>query len=89
MVAYLLINLVQGNILKEFDHIGVARASMRRANAAAGWTRISRCWSGGVEMEWCARSNGLPSYKHGPYALTDMETWNQHFRETQRCSVAV
>lgn len=88
-MTYLLINVVQGGILQEFKHIGVARAAMRRANAAAGWARISRCWSGGVEMEWCAASNGLPRYRHGPYALTDMETWDQYFRDTQRCSVAV
>lgn len=84
---YTLVHLKSGVKLAEFRDQRSARAAMRRANKNAGWTRISRSWSGGVELEWCARANGLPDYRHGPYAITDSETWQQYFSETQTVAV--
>lgn len=48
-----------------------ARIALRAMNRKAGWTRISKSFSGGLEMEWCAKSNGLPVYNHAPYAIIE------------------
>ena len=48
-----------------------ALIGMRAANRRCGWTKISMCRVGAIEVEWCARSNGLPEYNYAPFAIAN------------------
>lgn len=67
------------SILTRYSDTGYARRGMRVANRNAGWTRITRCQSGYADMEWCAKSNGLPVYDYGPYVVMHKHYYDQKY----------
>ena len=81
-MAYVVFHLKSGVPLRHYKTEAVARSVMRIYNRNAGWARISRSWCGGVELEWCGRSNGLPSYNHGPYAVCHESVFEQYIRDS-------
>lgn len=81
-MSYILFHLKSGVALREYNSESVARRVMRQYNRNAGWSRISRSWSGHVELEWCAKSNGLPVYKNGPYAICPASVFSDYIAET-------
>lgn len=73
-MTYVLINRNEKgtpNIIKRYRDRKGALIGMRAANRNAGWTRISLASGGIVEMEWCAKSNGLPVYDYAPYVIAN------------------
>jgi hypothetical protein len=89
-MSYVLLNRKQGGspeILARYSSRKGALIGMRSANKNAGWTRITRCASALTDMEWCARSNGLPEYDYGPYVVMAEIHYNQKYR-INLCEVA-
>lgn len=80
-MSYILFHLPSGVALRCYRTEATARSVMRHYNRQAGWARLSRCWSGGVEMEWCAKLNGDSVYKHGPYAICHKTTFEEYIRD--------
>lgn len=68
------------SILKRYTTRKGALIGMRASNRNAGWTRISLGRGGFVEMEWCARDNGLPVYNYGPYVIMNEFIYEQKYR---------
>jgi hypothetical protein len=84
MMSYVLLNRKQGGspeILARYSSRKGALIGMRSANKNAGWTRITRCASALTDMEWCARSNGLPEYDYGPYVIMAEIHYTQKYRK--------
>jgi len=79
---YVLFHLNSGFPLRRYRLESTARATMRHFNRRAGWARMSRTWSGGVELEWCAALNGLPVYKHGPYAICHSSVFEEYIADS-------
>jgi hypothetical protein len=69
------------HVLKRYKDRKGALIGMRASNRNAGWTRISMCHSGIVDMEWCARSNGLPVYDYAPYVIAHEHQFNEKYRK--------
>ena len=64
---YLLLHRLSKVIIKGYATLGRARTGMRVSNRNAGWpNRISRCWGGYAEQEWC--SNGT-DWDYAPYII--------------------
>jgi hypothetical protein len=83
-MGYVLLNRKQGGspeILARYSSRKGAMIGMRSSNKNAGWARISRCASALTDMEWCARSNGLPEYDYGPYVIMAEIHYTQKYRE--------
>lgn len=81
-MSYVLINRrEQGtpSILKRYTTRKGALIGMRASNRNEGWTRISLGRGGIVEMEWCARDNGLPVYNYGPFVIAHEQHYNQRY----------
>ena len=77
-MSWYLINLKEAgtpSIQRVYSERRGAFVGMRAANRNAGWTRISRCFGGIADTEWCAKSNGLPVYDYAPYAVVH----SQHY----------
>ena len=66
-------------ILRRYNDRKGALIGMRASNRNAGWTRISLAHSAHTEMEWGARSNGLPVYDYGPYVIMHQHIYNQKY----------
>jgi hypothetical protein len=74
------------DILRRYSSRKGALIGMRASNRNAGWSRISLCHGGIVDMEWAARSNGLPVYDYAPYVIAPEYHFNQRYPLFQ-CSV--
>jgi len=82
-MSYVLLCRNQGgkpDVLARYKTRKGATIGMRAGNKNAGWTRISRCSSSLTDMEWCARSNGLPVYDYGPYVIMHEHYYNQKYQ---------
>ena len=87
-MAYVMFNrneLGIPHVIRRYDTRKGAVIGMRAANRNAGWTRISMCSGGICEMEWCAKTNGLPVYEYAPYVIAH----EVHFEEKYRLNELV
>lgn len=67
------------HILKTYATRKGALIGMRASNRNAGWTRVSLCYGGICQTEWCARSNGLPVYDYAPYVIANQYLYDQKY----------
>lgn len=72
------------DILARYKTHKGAVIGMRASNRNAGWTRISLCGTAHLEMEWCARSNGLPVYDYAPYGIMHEHIYNQKYLKQEQ-----
>ena len=82
-MTYVLINRNEKgtpSILKRYTSRKGALIGTRASNRNAGWTRISLGRGGICEMEWAAKSNGLPVYDYAPYVITNEQYYNDKYR---------
>jgi hypothetical protein len=82
-MSYVLLCRKQGgkpDVLARYATHRGAMLGMRASNKNAGWTRITRASSSLTEMEWCARTNGLPVYDYGPYVIMHEHYYNQKYQ---------
>lgn len=66
-------------ILRRYNSRKGALIGMRASNRNAGWTRISLSCGGICEMEWAAKSNGLPVYDYAPYVIANEHIYQQKY----------
>ena len=82
-MTYVLINRNEKGtptILKRYKDRKGALIGMRASNRNAGWTRISLARGGICEMEWAAKSNGLPVYDYAPYVIANEVYYIEKYR---------
>jgi hypothetical protein len=73
-MTYVLLNRKESGrptIIRQYSTRRGALVGMRISNRNAGWARIGRRSSGIYDMEWCAKTNGLPIYDYAPYVIAE------------------
>lgn len=71
-------------VLRRYQRLHGARIGMRISNRNAGWARISRAANGLTEMEWCAKTNGLPIYDYGPYVVMNEQSFAARYNSSTK-----
>lgn len=68
------------HILKTYATRKGALIGMRASNRNAGWRRVSLCYGGICQIEWCSTwSNGLPLYDYAPYVIANQYLYDQKY----------
>lgn len=75
------------SVIRRYQTHRAALIGMRASNRNAGWTRISRAYNGICEMEWAAKSNGLPIYDYAPYVIAHQHSYEEKYSLNEMVSV--
>lgn len=63
------VHKTSGKVIGYYTDESTARRIMRLYNKSAGWSRISRSWTGSLELEWCSKQGRVPGFNYGPYVI--------------------